>query len=241
MIHLAGENIGKRFTEEHKRKVLDSRRDGTRLVAQTLADLAADGRKRALISASAAGYYGPDPGDEIMTEDHPAGEGFIADVCRQWEDACQPARDAGVRVVNVRTGIVQSPAGGQLQVQAPIFRLGGGGPLGDGKQWMPWIAIDDLLGIYAIAALGEDLSGPVNAVAPGIVRNKDYAQTLAKVLHRPSLLRVPRFGPRVLFNKQGVDEFVMAGERMSSVKVRDWGYQFGYPDLEDALRHVLAR
>lgn len=241
VIHLAGENIGKRFTEEHKRKVLDSRVNGTRLVAQTLADLASDGRTRALISASASGYYGPDPGDEILTEGHPVGDGFVADVVRQWEDACQPARDADVRVVNVRTGIVQSPAGGQLQVQAPIFRLGGGGPLGNGRQWMPWIAIDDLLGIYAHVALRGDLAGPVNAIAPGIVRNKDYARTLGKVLHRPAVLPVPRFGPRVLFNKQGVDEFVMAGERMSSERIRDWGYRFAYPDLEDALRHVLAR
>lgn len=241
VIHLAGENIGKRFTEEHKRKVLDSRRDGTLLVARTLAELAGDGRKRALISASASGYYGADPGDDVLTEDLAAGEGFVADVVRQWEESCQPARDAGVRVVNVRTGIVQTPAGGQLQIQAPIFRLGGGGPLGDGKQWMPWIVIDDLLGIYAHAALHDDVSGPVNAVAPGIVRNKDYAKTLASVLRRPALLSVPRFGPRVLFNKEGVDEFVMAGQRMSSDKVTSWGYRFGYPDLDGALRHILTR
>lgn len=240
VIHLAGENIGKRFTAEHKRKVMDSRRDGTGLIARTLAELAADGRQRALISASASGFYGSDPGEAVLTEDRPAGEGFLAEVVGEWEAACGPARDAGVRVVNVRTGIVQSPAGGQLQVQAPIFRLGGGGPLGDGRQWMPWIAIDDLLGIYAYAALHGDLSGPVNACAPGIVRNGEYARTLAHVLHRPALLRVPRFAPRVLFNKDGADEFVMAGQRMSNRKVAGWGYRFAYPDLDDALRHVLA-
>ena len=241
VINLAGENIGKRFTDEHKRKVMDSRRDATGLIARTLASRAGDGRQRALISASASGYYGADPGDEVLTEEHPGGEGFLADVVREWEASCQPARDAGVRVVNVRTGIVQSAAGGQLQVQAPIFRLGGGGPLGDGRQWMPWIAVDDLVGIFAYAALHDDLSGPVNACAPGIVRNEEYAKTLAEVLHRPALVRVPRFGPRVLFNSDGVDEFVMAGQRMSNEKVSGWGYQFGYPDLEDALRHVLAR
>lgn len=240
VIHLAGESIGKRFTEEHKRKVMDSRRDGTLLVARTLAELAADGRQRALISASASGYYGADPGDEVLVEEHSGGTGFVADVVREWEASCGPARDAGVRVVNVRTGIVQSTAGGQLQMQAPIFRLGGGGPLGDGQQWMPWIAIDDLVGIYASAALHDDLTGPVNACAPGIVRNRDYAKTLARVLHRPALLPVPRFGPRVLFNKEGVDDFVMAGQRMSNEKLTGWGYRFAYPDLDEALRHVLA-
>lgn len=241
VIHLAGEPIAGRFTDAHKKKVLDSRRDSTRLLAETLAKLAGDGRQRALISASASGWYGPDRGDEWLTEDMPAGEGFLAEVCREWEAACQPARDAGVRVVNVRTGIVQSAAGGQLALQAPLFRLGVGGPLGDGKQWMPWIAIEDLLGIYGHVALTERLEGPVNACAPGIVRNGEYAKTLGKVLHRPALLRVPRIGPQVLLGSEGADEFALAGQRMSTDKVRGWGYEFAYPELDAALRHVLAR
>ncbi|WP_106849091.1 TIGR01777 family oxidoreductase [Blastococcus sp. Marseille-P5729] len=241
VVHLAGEPIAGRFTDEHKKRVLDSRRDSTRLLAATLAQLAEDGRPRALICASASGWYGPDRGDEWLTEDLPAGDGFLAEVCREWEAACQPARDAGVRVVNVRTGIVQSAAGGQLALQAPLFRIGAGGPLGDGGQWMPWIAIDDLLGIYAHAALTDGLAGPVNAAAPGIVRNEEYSKILAKVLRRPALLRVPRVGPAVLLGSEGADEFALAGQRMSSEKVRGWGYEFGYPDLEQALRHVLAR
>lgn len=241
VIHLAGEPIAGRFTDAHKKRVIDSRRDSTRLIAQALADLADDGRPRALISASASGWYGPDRGDEWLTEDMPAGDGFLAEVCREWEAACDPARDAGVRVVNVRTGYVQSAAGGQLAIQAPLFRAGAGGRLGDGTQWMPWIAIDDLLGIYGHAALTDGLEGPVNACAPGIVRNADYAKTLGSVLRRPAVIPVPRVGPAVLLGADGADEFALAGQRMSSAKARGWGYEFGYPDLEDALRHVLAR
>lgn len=241
VIHLAGEPVAGRFTDEHKEKVLASRRDSTRLLATTLAKLADDGRPRALICASAAGYYGPDRGDEWLTEDMPPGEGFLAEVCRVWEAECEPARQAGVRVVNVRTGIVQSAGGGQLALQAPFFRVGAGGPLGKGDQWMPWIAIDDLVGLFAHAALSDELSGPVNGCAPGIVRNEEYAEVLGKVLRRPSAIRVPRVGPQVLFGKEGTDEFVVAGQRMSSEKARAWGYDFGYPDLEAALTHVLAR
>lgn len=241
VIHLAGEPVAGRFTEAHKRRVMDSRRDGTRLLAEALAELAEDGRPRALICASASGYYGADRGDEELTEDSAPGDGFLAQVCRQWEDACRSARDAGVRVVNVRTGIVQSAGGGQLGLQAPLFRIGGGGPLGNGRQWMPWIAIDDLVGIFAHVALTDGLEGPVNACAPGIVRNQEYTRVLAEVLHRPAVLRVPRLGPQVLFGKEGAEEFVMAGQRMSSQKIRGWGYEFGHPQLPDALRHVLAR
>ena len=167
VIHVAGAPVAGRFTLAHKRRVLDSRRDGTRLVAGALATLADDGRPRALISASASGWYGPDRGDEWLTEDMPAGRGFLAQVCRIWEGACEPAREAGVRVVTVRTGIVQALDGGQLKLQLPLFRLGLGGPLGDGRQWMPWITVDDLVGIYARAARDTGWSGPVTAVGPG--------------------------------------------------------------------------
>ncbi|WP_134324271.1 TIGR01777 family oxidoreductase [Cumulibacter soli] len=241
VIHLAGAPIGRRFTDKHKKAVRDSRIDGTRLIADTLATLADDGRRRALISASASGYYGANPGDEVLAEDRAPGDGFLADLCRDWEAACQPARDAGVRVVNVRTGIVQSAAGGQLGIQAPLFRLGAGGPLGSGDQWMPWIALEDVVGIYAHAAMHEDLEGPINAVAPGIVRNAEYADALAHVLHRPAFLKVPRIGPAMLFGADGADEFVMAGQRMSAEKIETAGYRFGYPELIDALGHTLAR
>lgn len=241
VIHLAGESLFGPMTGARKRRIMESRRDGTLLVARALAAIADDNRPRALISASAAGWYGPDPGNHKLTEDMPAGEGFLAQVCQEWEAACQPAREAGVRVVNVRSGIIQSAAGGQLAVQLPLFLAGVGGPLGSGKQWMPWISIDDLVAIFAHAALQENVQGPVNAVAPGIVRNQDYARTLGAVLGRPAAIRVPRLGPALLLGKEGADEFALAGQRMSAQKIADSGYAFRFPDLSEALAHQLLR
>ena len=239
VVHLAGAPVAGRFTPEHKRDVRESRRAGTRLIAETLARLADDGRPRALVSASASGWYGPDRGDEWLTEDMPSGTGFLAEVCREWEAACGPARVAGVRVVNVRTGIVQARDGGQLKLQLPMFRLGVGGPLGDGRQWMPWIHIDDLVGIYRHAASSDSVEGPINACAPGIVRNREYSEVLGRVLHRPAKLRVPRLGPALLLGREGADEFALAGQRMSARKVEASADRFVHPDLEPALRSLV--
>ncbi|KHL15612.1 hypothetical protein CLV56_1035 [Mumia flava] len=240
VIHLAGEPIGGRFTESHKRAVYFSRVRSTRLLATTLADLADDGRARALVSASAVGWYGPDRGDEILDEDDAPGTGFLADVCRSWEDACAPARDAGVRVVNVRTGLVQSAAGGPLALQAPIFATGLGGPLGDGSQWLGWITIDDLVRLYGHVALTDGLDGPVNACAPEPVRAEEYARVLGRVLHRPHALRVPAAAPALLLGREGAHELALAGQRTSAKRAQEWGVTFEHPDLASGLRHVLA-
>ena len=162
-----------------------------------------------LISASAIGYYGYDRGDETLTEDSERGDGFLADVVADWEDATAPAEQAGTRVVRVRTGIVQSPAGGTLRLFRPLFSAGLGGRLGSGRQWLSWIGIDDLVDVYHRALWDTDLSGPVNAVAPEPVRNVDYTRTLAHVLHRPALLPVPPLGPRVLLGEQGARELAL--------------------------------
>ncbi len=241
VIHLAGTPIARRFTDAHRREVLDSRIASTRLIATALAELAADGKERALVSGSASGYYGTDRGDDLLDEDAGSGAGFLARVCRAWEAAAAPAAEAGVRVGYVRTGVVQSAAGGQLAVQLPIYEAGLGGPLGEGQQWMPWIGIDDIVGLFAHIALTPGLSGPINGVAPGSVRAGEYAATLARVLRRPALLRVPARGPAVVLGDEGARELALAGQRMTADRASRWGYAFRHPDLDGCLRHVLAR
>lgn len=254
VIHLAGEPIGSRFTEAHKRAVLDSRVGSTDLLARALAGLAADGRARALVVASGAGYYGAHRGEEVLTEDAAPGDDVIARVCVAWEAAADPARDAGVRVAHVRTGFVQSPFGGQLALQLPIYRAGLGGRLGDGRQWMPWVTLDDLVALYAHIALTERapgparaaggdgmvLAGPVNACAPHPVRAGEYAATLGALLHRPAMLPVPSIGPRVLLGREGADLLALAGQRMSAERALAWGHVFRHEHLDAGLAHVLA-
>lgn len=241
VIHLAGEPIGQRFTQAHKERVLHSRTTTTGLLARTLAGLAGDGRDRVLVCASAMGWYGTAAGDSVLTEDLPAGKGFLAEVCRQWEAAADPAREAGIRTVHVRTGIVQSAAGGQLALQLPLFRAGLGGPLGNGRQWMSWISLDDLVELYAVAALTPAFSGPVNAAAPEPVRANEYAATLGRVLGRPHALRVPAFGPALLLGQEGADELALASQRLSVDRAVAAGQRFRHPTLEAALRHELCR
>jgi uncharacterized protein len=189
----------------------------------------------------AIGYYGHDRGDEIVTEASERGDGFLADVVADWEDATAPAEQAGVRVAKVRTGIVQSPRGGTLRLLRPLFAAGVGGRVGDGEQWLSWIGIDDLVDIYHRAVWDTGLSGPINAVAPQPVRNVDYTRTLAHVLHRPAVLPVPPLGPRVLLGDQGARELACASQRVSPARLDDAGHRFRDPDLEQALRHLLGR
>jgi uncharacterized protein len=236
VIHLAGASIAGRFTDSHRKAILDSRIGPTR----KLAEAAARGRT-VLISASAIGYYGYDRGDDTLTEDSERGDGFLADLVADWEDATAPAREAGVRVVNVRTGIVQSPRGGTLKLMRPLFSAGLGGRLGDGRQWLSWIGIDDLIDVYHRALWDTALSGPVNAVAPQPVRNNEYTRTLAHVLHRPAVLPVPPLGPRVLLGGQGARELALASQRVTPDKLSRSGHQFRQPDLDQALRHLLGR
>ncbi|OBI87829.1 TIGR01777 family oxidoreductase, partial [Mycobacterium asiaticum] len=237
VIHLAGASIAGRFTDKHRKTIRDSRIDPTR----RLAELVARTGTAVLISASAIGYYGYDRGDEPLTEGSDRGDGFLADVVADWEDATTPAEQAGARVVLVRTGIVQSPRGGTLRLMRPLFTAGLGGPLGDGRQWFSWIGIDDLIDIYHRGLWDTDLSGPVNAVAPQPVRNSEYTSTLARVVRRPAVLPVPPLGPRVLLGEQGARELALANQRVSPARLVAAGHQFRRPDLESALRHLLGR
>ena len=237
VIHLAGESIAGRFTDEHRAAILDSRIGPTR----RLAELIATSGPKLLINASAIGYYGYDRGDETLTEDSERGDGFLADVVAEWERATAPAEEGGARVVKVRTGIVQSPAGGTLRLLRPLFAAGLGGRLGDGRQWFSWIGIDDLIDVYHRALWDDDLSGPVNAVAPDPVRNVDYTRILAHVLHRPAVLPVPPLGPKVLLGEQGARELALANQRVLPARLQQADHRFRRPDLEQALRHLLGR
>jgi uncharacterized protein (TIGR01777 family) len=236
VIHLAGASIAGRFTDGHRKAIRDSRIGPTRKLAE-----AAARNGVVLISASAVGYYGYDRGDDTLTEDSERGDGFLADVVADWEDATAPARAAGVRVVNVRTGIVQSPRGGTLRLMRPLFSAGLGGRLGDGRQWLSWIDIDDLLDVYHRALWDTALTGPVNAVAPQPVRNTEYTRTLAHVLRRPAVLPVPPLGPRLLLGEQGARELACASQRVTPHKLSQSGHRFRQPDLDQALRHLLGR
>jgi len=237
-IHLAAENLGAgRWTRERKRRILQSRVDGTRLLATALAGLKRP--PRVLISASAIGYYG-DRGDEILEEGSEAGTGFLADVCRQWELAAQPAAAAGIRLVTLRIGMILSSAGGALPRMLTPFRLGIGGPLGSGRQYMSWIALDDLLEIAAFALAAENLRGAVNAVAPVAVTNREFSAALGRVLRRPALVPVPAIALRLLFGEIS-REVLLAGARVRPAKLLAAGFAFRHPELDEALRHTLGR
>ena len=196
---------------------------------------------RAFVVASAIGIYGPDRGEEILTEASLPGEGFLADVVADWEDASTPAAAAGIRTVRVRTGIVQTPRGGMLRLLSPLFAAGLGGRLGRGQQWLAWIGLDDLLDVYLRAVLDPGLRGPVNAVAPEPVRNIDYTRTLAGVLRRPAVLPVPGFGPRLLLGDEGAREIAQASQYVRPERLIEAGHRFRQPDLEGALRHLFGR
>ncbi len=239
VIHLAGASIAGRFTDEHRSAIRDSRIGPTHRLAELIAQ-SSDGPK-VLVSASAIGYYGYDRGDQTLTEDSERGDGFLAHVVADWEDATAPAEQAGIRVVKVRTGIVQSPAGGTLRLLRPLFAAGLGGRLGTGQQWFSWIGIDDLVDVYHRALWDTGLSGPVNAVAPDPVRNVEYTRVLAHVLHRPALLPVPPLGPRVLLGNQGARELALANQRVLPVRLQQADHHFRRPGLEQTLRHVLGR
>jgi hypothetical protein len=236
VVHLAGENIANgRWTEARKRVLLESRTRGTRLLAEAVVR-APDG-PRVLVSASAIGYYG-DRGEERLTEASPPGSGFLPELCAAWEAATAPAADAGVRVVRLRTGLVLRRTGGVLQRMLPPFQLGLGGRLGDGQQWMSWISSADLTGAYRYV-LEESMSGPVNAVAPGVVRNRDFTEALGEALHRPTVLAVPAAAIRLAFG-QMADEAILASAQVLPLELQRAGYRFQHPALADALAYELA-
>lgn len=238
VVHLAGASIAGRFTAEHKRAIQDSRISPTRRLAEVAART---GRPIRFVSASAIGYYGADNGDELLTEDSERGDGFLAEVVADWEAAADPAREAGINVTVVRTGIVQSRNGGTLRLMYPLFAAGLGGRLGDGKQWTSWIGIDDLVDVYYRALVDDRLAGPVNAVAPEPVRNAEYAATLGRVMRRPAILPTPSFGPRLILGNEGVTELVEASQRVEPEKLGAAGHVFRQPRLEQVLRHQAGR
>jgi uncharacterized protein (TIGR01777 family) len=238
VVHLAGAGIGdERWSDDRKREIRESRTNGTALLARTLAELTP--RPAVLLSGSAIGYYG-DRGDEVCTEASPAGTGFLAEVCEAWEAAAAPAAEAGVRTAFLRTGIVQTKAGGALKKTLPLFKLGLGGRFGSGRQWWSWISLTDEIGAIR-HLLDHDVSGPVNLTAPAPVTNAEYTSTLGSVLGRPTVVPVPSFGPKLLLGAEGAQAMLLDGQRvLPSVLERD-GYPFLHPTLEAALRAELSR
>ncbi|HXF98009.1 MAG TPA: TIGR01777 family oxidoreductase [Gaiellaceae bacterium] len=233
-VNLNGATIGRRWTGERKREIRESRVRPTELLARTAAAL--EPRPAALVCAGGVGIYG-DRGDEVLTEESPPGTGFLAEVGTAWEAAAQPARDAGVRVVSFRQGLVLTRRGGALQRLLTPFRLGLGGPVGSGRQWWSWVALDDVLEAYAFALEG-DLSGPVNLCSPNPVTNRQFAKALGRALRRPAVLPLPALAVRALFGEMG-EEALLAGQRALPARLLDAGFAFRYPELEAALRRAL--
>ncbi len=234
VIHLAGAPIAKRWTEARKREIEQSRNQGTRALSETLARLPRP--PRVLVSASAVGYYG-NRADDLLTEVSEPGDDFLARVCQQWESATRPAADAGIRVVNARFGVVLEAL---LPRMLTPFRLGLGGPVGSGRQWVSWVALDDLVAAVLFALTHDELAGPVNVVAPDAVTNRHLARTLGRVLRRPALAPLPAAAARLLFGELA-DALLLAGQRVAPVALTEAGFRFAYPTLEDAVRHVLGR
>jgi uncharacterized protein (TIGR01777 family) len=233
VVHLAGEGIGEhRWSDDHKRRVLDSRVNGTRALARAVA---ASSTVKVFVSGSAIGYYG-DRGDEVLTESSSAGTGFLAGVAQQWEAA---AAEAGVRTVLLRTGIVLSPKGGALGKQLLPFKAGAGGRLGRGRQWQSWVHIDDEVGAILHALSNEDVSGPLNATAPNPVTNAEFTKALGRALHRPAVLRVPPLALKAVFGREMTEEMLLAGQRVLPAKLSSTGYSFLHPDLGQALEDLL--
>jgi uncharacterized protein (TIGR01777 family) len=236
VIHLAGENIFGRWNDKKKQAIYDSRVIGTGFLSETLAQL--DHRPRVLICASAVGYYGH-RGDEELTETAPPGQSFLSEVCRDMEAATDPAAQAGIRVVNLRFGMVLGKDGGALAKMLPAYKMGMGGPLGDGTQWVSWVAMDDVVGVVDFAVNHKALSGPVNVTAPQPVRNKDFARTLGKVLHRPEPVPVPKKMLHLMFG-DFADEALLSSTKALPQKLTQANYPFQHPTLQTALDNILT-
>ncbi len=237
VVHLAGENIASgRWTAARKAAIRDSRVNGTRFLCGALAGLARP--PKTLVCASAVGYYG-DRGEEPLTEESPPGTGFLAEVCREWEAASAPAARKGIRVVALRIGTVLSPKGGALARMLPLFRVGLGGVIGGGRQYVSWVALDDLVGIVLHALQSGELRGPVNAVAPVPVTNRELTEALGRVLSRPTLLPVPAFALRLAVGEMA-DALLLASTRVAARRLEETRYRFRFPELGEALRHLVA-
>ncbi len=238
VVHLAGESIAEgRWTPQKKRRIMESRRQGTRLLAETLAGLSEP--PEVMVSASAVGYYG-DRGNELLREESEPGSDFLAEVCKVWEAAADPAREAGIRVVHPRMGIVLSTKGGALGRTLPVFKLGAGGRIGSGRQWWSWVTLDDVVGTIMHALGNDSVRGPVNVGSPNPLTNAEYTKVLGKVLNRPTIFPLPAPAARLALGELA-DALLLASQRMEPAKLKETGYDFRHPELESALRHLLGR
>ncbi len=238
VVHLAGENIGAgRWSATRKKRILASRVDGTKTLVSALTSLQA--KPPVLISASAVGYYG-DRSDEIMREENRPGSGFLSEVCQRWEEATKPAKQHGIRTVNLRMGVVLARHGGALAKMLLPFKLGLGGKFGDGRQYWSWVALDDLVAAVHHVVYDDAISGPVNLVAPHPVTNAEFTKTMGKVLNRPTVLGVPSFALKLLLGEMA-GPLLLESTRVEPAKLLASRFEFKYPDLEPALRSVLGR
>jgi len=237
IINLAGENIaGGRWTDEQKRKIRDSRVGGTHLLSEAIAKMAV--KPGAFICASATGIYG-DRDDETLDEQSESGGGFLAGVCREWEKACEPAIKAAVRVVNLRLGPILAREGGMLSKLLTPFKMGMGGKVGSGKQYISWVALDDVVNAIKLAISNQTMRGPVNIVSPNPVTNEEFTRTLGHVLNRPTALAMPAFAARLAFGEMA-DEMLLASQKVLPKKLMSIGFEFKYPQLEAAFRRYVA-
>lgn len=237
VVHLAGESIVGRWSAEKKARILSSRVKGTRLLCESLAHLR--NRPIVLISASAVGYYG-NRGDQVLTEESSAGSIFVSEVAKAWEAATEPAARNHIRVVNLRIGFVLSREGGGLAKMLAPFKLGVGGRVGSGRQYLSWVAVDDVVGAISHAILSDSLRGPVNVVAPHPVTNREFTKALGGVLARPTIFPMPAFVARIAFGEMA-DNLLLASARVQPARLLASGYEFLYPELKGALRHVLGK
>ena len=237
VVNLAGESIAEgRWTEDKKRRIRESRVKGTKLLGDALANLTVP--PKTFVCASAIGYYG-NRGDEILTETSAAGDDFLAAVCAEWEQATALATEKGIRVVNARFGVILDTNGGALKKMLPPFKLGVGGKIGSGKQWMSWIALDDVVGALNFALTNDSLRGPINFVAPNPVTNGEFTKTLGKVISRPTLFPIPAFGIKLLFGEMG-EALLLGGQRVAAARLKAADYHFEYSELATALSRILG-
>lgn len=237
VVHLAGESVfGLRWSDEKKKAIRDSRVDGTRSVVEALSKLKR--RPAVLVASSAIGFYG-DRGDEELTESSAAGDTFLADVAKAWEGEARRAEDAGIRTVLLRTGMVISKEGGALATMLTPFKLGVGGVVGSGKQWLSWIELDDLVTVINFVIENEKIRGAVNAVAPQPVTNEEFTKTLGEVLYRPTFIPLPEFAVSMVLGEMG-DELLLTSERVIPKRLQDAGFEFDHPELKGAIEHALS-
>jgi uncharacterized protein (TIGR01777 family) len=234
IVHLAGEPVAQRWSDDSRAAILESRRQGTRALVEAIAQ--ADPRPRALISSSAVGYYGPH-GDEPLDESTPPGDDFLAEVCVVWEREADKAAELGLRVVKIRTGVVLDPDGGALSKMLLPFKLGGGGPVAGGRQYMPWIHVDDVVGMYLRAIRDPAWTGPINATAPEPVTNRTFSKALGRALHRPAVAPIPGAAIRLLYGDMA--EIVTKGQRVLPKRALELGYTYQHPDLDEALEAAV--